>query len=97
VTAAAYEPALGHNIAPARGGIVGRIIQRRASEQIAAQKAVATGDIAGLAPDAVGRFLVGGFIEVLRSWMEDPNAADLRGRVTAALDTVGALLRLPSA
>ncbi len=30
------------------------------------------GSIAGLEPDAVSRFLVGGFQEVLRSWMEDP-------------------------
>ena len=42
--------------------------------------------------DAVGRFLVGGFQEVLRSWMEDPTSTDLRGRVGAALDTVDALL-----
>ena len=42
--------------------------------------------------NAVSRFLVGGFQEVLRSWMEDPDATDLRGRVTAALDTVDALL-----
>lgn len=41
---------------------------------------------------AVARFLVGGFQEVLRSWMEDPNATDLRSRVRAALDTVDALL-----
>ena len=34
-------------------------------------------------------------MEVLRSWMEDPDATDLRGRVTAALDTVTALLELP--
>ena len=45
-------------------------------------------------PEAVSRFLVGGFMEVLRSWMEDPDATDLRGRVTAALDTVDALLGL---
>lgn len=43
-------------------------------------------------PESVGRFLLGGFIEVLRSWMEDDDATDLRGRVTAALDTVAALL-----
>jgi hypothetical protein len=28
--------------------------------------------------------------------MEDPDATDLRGRVTAALDTVDALLGLPA-
>jgi hypothetical protein len=50
----------------------------------------------GLSPDAVSRFLVGGFQEVLRSWMEDPDATDLHGRVTTALDTVDALLRLPA-
>ena len=56
------------------------------------------GGIADVEPDAVSRFLVGGFQEVLRSWMEAPvetgTATDLRGRVTAALDTVDALLGL---
>ena len=33
-------------------------------------------------------------MEVLRSWMEDPDSADLSGRVGAALDTVNALLGL---
>ena len=33
-------------------------------------------------------------MEVLRSWMEDPDSTDLRGRVSAALDTVNALLGL---
>jgi AcrR family transcriptional regulator len=59
--------------------------------------------IAGLTVEAVTRFLVGGFIEVLRSWMEEPaeessgarDAADLRDRVAAAFDTVNALLTLP--
>jgi AcrR family transcriptional regulator len=50
-------------------------------------------------PESVSRFLVGGFMEVLRSWMEDPlndrGATDLAGRVTAALDTVNTLLELP--
>ena len=36
-------------------------------------------------------------MEVLRSWMEDPDSTDLRGRVTGALDTVTALLGLSSA
>jgi len=36
-------------------------------------------------------------MEVLRSWMEDRDATDLRGRVTGALDTVSALLGLSSA
>ena len=44
------------------------------------------------APESVARFLVGGFMEVLRSWMEDPDGTDLTGRVNAALDTVDALL-----
>jgi len=33
-------------------------------------------------------------MEVLRSWMEDPDSTDLNGRVKAALDTVNALLGL---
>jgi hypothetical protein len=51
---------------------------------------------ASLSPEGVTRFLVGGFMEVLRSWMEDPDATDLSGRVSAALDTVNALLGLTS-
>jgi hypothetical protein len=66
------------------------------SGEIAAEAAAVTGDIAGLTADSVGGFLVGGFIEVLRSWMEDQDGTDLRGRVSAALDTVGALLSLPA-
>ena len=50
--------------------------------------------IASLTPESVTRFLVGGFMEVLRSWMEDPDSTDLSGRVSAALDTVNALLGL---
>ncbi|BDX32066.1 TetR family transcriptional regulator [Mycobacterium antarcticum] len=68
-----------------------------ACEEIAAQGMHVVGPIADIAPDSVSRFLVGGFQEVLRSWMEDPDATDLRGRVTAALDTVDALLGLPAA
>jgi AcrR family transcriptional regulator len=63
-----------------------------ACEEIAAQGMRVVGPIADIGQDAVSRFLVGGFQEVLRSWMEDPDATDLRGRVTAALDTVDALL-----
>ncbi len=63
-----------------------------ACEQIAAEGMRAVTDIAGLTPESVSRFLVGGFIEVLRSWMEDQDATDLRGRVGAALDTVRGLL-----
>lgn len=58
--------------------------------------------IAGLTVEAVTRFLVGGFMEVLRSWMEEPleepgtrDTARLRDRVAAAFDTVNALLTLP--
>ena len=36
-------------------------------------------------------------MEVLRSWMEDRDSTDLRGRVAAALDTVDALLGLSHA
>ncbi|MES2943235.1 MAG: TetR/AcrR family transcriptional regulator, partial [Pseudomonadota bacterium] len=36
-------------------------------------------------------------MEVLRSWMEDPDATDLYARVSAALDTVDALLGIASA
>ena len=53
--------------------------------------------IAGLTPESVSRFLVGGFMEVLRSWMEDPDSTDLVGRAAAALDTVNALLGLTTA
>ncbi len=65
-----------------------------ACEQIATQAMPAVPAVAGLTPESVSQFLVGGFIEVLRSWMEDPDPTDLRARVTAALDTVGALLGL---
>ncbi|HYZ69551.1 MAG TPA: helix-turn-helix domain-containing protein [Mycobacterium sp.] len=65
-----------------------------ACEAIAAQGMPVVSPIAGLAPDSVSRFLVGGFMEVLRSWMEDPDSAELGGRVSAALDTVNALLGL---
>ncbi|TPG33835.1 TetR/AcrR family transcriptional regulator [Mycolicibacterium hodleri] len=65
-----------------------------ACEEIAEQGMHVVGPIADIAPESVSRFLVGGFQEVLRSWMEDPDATDLRGRVSAALDTVDALLGL---
>jgi AcrR family transcriptional regulator len=68
-----------------------------ACEQIATEGNQPVTDIAGLSPESVSRFLVGGFIEVLRSWMEDRDATDLRSRVTAALDTVAALLGLSPA
>lgn len=65
-------------------------------DEMAAAAMPAISTIAGVAPEAVTRFLVGGFTEVLRSWMEDPDSTDLRGRVHAALDTVNALLALPT-
>ncbi|MGE2722578.1 TetR/AcrR family transcriptional regulator [Mycolicibacterium celeriflavum] len=66
-----------------------------ACEEMAAAAMPAVTAIAGVAPEAVTRFLVGGFTEVLRSWMDDPDAADLGDRVRAALDTVNALLGVP--
>ena len=69
------------------------------AEIAAAGMAVVT-PIAGLTVEAVTRFLVGGFMEVLRAWMEESealDARDLRDRVAAAFDTVNALLTLPDA
>ena len=65
-----------------------------ACAQIATQGMPVVSPIASLTPESVTRFLVGGFMEVLRSWMEDPDSNDLSGRVRAALDTVNALLGL---
>jgi len=65
-----------------------------ACEDIARHGMPVVSPIAGLTPESVSRFLVGGFMEVLRSWMEDPDSTDLSGRVRAALDTVNALLGL---
>jgi AcrR family transcriptional regulator len=65
-----------------------------ACEEIAAHGMHAVTAVASLTPDAVTRFLVGGFMEVLRSWMEDPDSTDLVDRARAALDTVDALLGL---
>lgn len=62
--------------------------------QIATHGMPVVSPIAGLTPESVSRFLVGGFMEVLRSWMEDPGSTDLSVRVSAALDTVNALLGL---
>ncbi|OBK78693.1 TetR/AcrR family transcriptional regulator [Mycobacterium sp. 1274761.0] len=64
----------------------------RAELAPACDQIAAAADVAGPTTESVSRFLVGGLVEVLRSWMEDPTATNLRGRVTAALDTVGALL-----
>lgn len=63
-----------------------------ACREIAHRGIPAVPPIAGLSPESVGRFLVGGYVEVLRSWMEDPESGDLAARVQAALETVGALL-----
>jgi AcrR family transcriptional regulator len=65
-----------------------------ACEEIAKHGMPVVSPIASLTPESVTRFLVGGFMEVLRSWMEDPDSSDLSGRVSAALDTVNALLGL---
>ncbi|GAB3225325.1 TetR/AcrR family transcriptional regulator [Mycolicibacterium hippocampi] len=63
-----------------------------ACEEIAAHGMAVLSTISPLPPESVTRFLVGGFMEVLRSWMEEPEATDLSSRVTAALDTVDVLL-----
>jgi AcrR family transcriptional regulator len=65
-----------------------------ACQEIAALGMPVVGRVADVDRDAVSRFLVGGFQEVLRSWMEEPHATDLRSRVTGALNTVDALLGL---
>ena len=65
-----------------------------ACEEMATQSMPVVSPIASLTPESVSRFLVGGFMEVLRSWMEDPESTGLSGRVAAALDTVNALLGL---
>lgn len=67
-----------------------------ACDDIAAQGMAVVSAIAPLPAQSVTRFLVGGFMEVLRSWMEDPDATDLDARVIAALDTVDALLGITS-
>ena len=59
-----------------------------ACEQIAAEGMRVVTTVASLTPESVSRFLIGGFMEVLRSWMEDPDATDLRGRVTMKDDSV---------
>jgi AcrR family transcriptional regulator len=65
-------------------------------QQIAAQGMEVLDSVAPLPEQAVTRFLVGGFMEVLRSWMEGPEMTDLPARVRAALDTVDALLGISS-
>jgi len=68
-----------------------------ACEEIAARGMPIVTTFATLTAESVTRFLVGGFMEVLRSWMEDPDSTDLCTRVSGALDTVNALLRIPAA
>jgi AcrR family transcriptional regulator len=95
---AAEHRSMYRNVVPS--AVVQRVVTAFRAELLAPCEEIATlamavvSPIAGLTPDAVTRFLVGGFMEVLRSWMEDPDSTDLRGRVSAALDTVNALLGL---
>jgi AcrR family transcriptional regulator len=97
---AAEHRSMYRNVVPS--AVVQRVVTAFRAELLAPCEEIATlampvvSPIASLTPDAVTRFLVGGFMEVLRSWMEDPDSTDLRGRVTAALDTVNALLGLPA-
>ncbi len=97
---AADHRSMYRNVVPS--AVVQRVVTAYRAELLAPCDEIATlampvvTSIASLTPDAVTRFLVGGFMEVLRSWMEDPDSTDLRGRVTAALDTVNALLGLPA-
>jgi len=98
---AAHHRAMYRNIVPS--AVTQRVVAAfraelaPACEEIATAGMPAVTTVASLTPEAVTRFLVGGFMEVLRSWMEDRDATDLRGRVTGALDTVSALLGLSSA
>jgi len=98
---AAEHRAMYHNVVPS--AVTQRVVAAfrtellPACDEIAANAMPVVAAISGLEPSAVSRFLVGGFQEVLRSWMEDPDHAnDLHDRVTAALDTVDALLALHS-
>jgi AcrR family transcriptional regulator len=98
---AAHHRAMYRNIVPS--AVTQRVVAAFRAELAPACEEIATAGmpavitVASLTPEAVTRFLVGGFMEVLRSWMEDRDATDLRGRVTGALDTVSALLGLSSA
>jgi len=95
---AAEHRSMYRNIVPS--AVTQRVVTAFRAELQPACEAIAThgmpvvSPIAGLTPESVSRFLVGGFMEVLRSWMEDPDSTDLSGRVGAALDTVNALLGL---
>lgn len=98
---AAHHRAMYRNIVPS--AVTQRVVAAFRAELAPACEEIMTAGmpavitVASLTPEAVTRFLVGGFMEVLRSWMEDRDATDLRGRVTGALDTVSALLGLSSA
>jgi AcrR family transcriptional regulator len=98
---AAEHRAMYRNIVPSavtqRVVIAFRAELAPACEEIAAAGMPAVSTVASLTPEAVSRFLVGGFMEVLRDWMGDQDASDLRGRVSGALDTVSALLGLSAA
>jgi AcrR family transcriptional regulator len=98
---AAEHRAMYRNIVPSavtqRVVIAFRAELAPACEEIAAAGMPVVSTVASLTPEAVSRFLVGGFMEVLRDWMEDQDATDLRGRVSGALDTVSALLGLSAA
>jgi AcrR family transcriptional regulator len=95
---AAKHRAMYRNIVPS--AVTQRVVTAFRAELQPACEAIAehgmpvVSPIAGLTPESVSRFLVGGFMEVLRSWMEDPDSTDVTGRVRAALDTVNALLGL---
>jgi AcrR family transcriptional regulator len=96
--AAAEHRAVYRNVVPS--AVTQRVVAAFRAELLPACEDMAraalpvVASIADLENDSVSRFLVGGLQEVLRSWMEDPDASDLRGRVIAALDTVDALLSL---
>lgn len=96
--AAAEHRAVYHHVVPS--AVTQRVVAAFRAELLPACDEMAraampvVGSISGLEPEAVSRFLVGGFGEVLRSWMEDPDSPPLHGRVIAALDTVDALLGL---
>lgn len=79
--------------------IVPSTVSSRAASAFRAELAPACREIAerataGMAVTTaqIERFLIGGFMEVLRSWMEDPNPPDLHASGQQALDTVRALL-----
>jgi hypothetical protein len=93
---AAEHRSMYHNIVPS--AVTQRVVTafrtelQPACEEIAKHGMPLVSPIAELTPESVSRFLVGGFMEVLWSWMEDPDSTGLCGRVSAALDTVNALL-----